>query len=65
MEWFMEQDTYKIMVSEVVLAMLFSNFTFAPSDKTIYWNMAGIQYPTVDMNTRPEMPMKVVFVKPS
>ncbi|KAI0723656.1 cytochrome P450 [Fomitopsis betulina] len=50
---------------KVVLAMLFSNFTFAPSDKTIYWNMAGIQYPTVDMNTRPEMPMKVVFVKPS
>ncbi|EPT02239.1 hypothetical protein FOMPIDRAFT_1047944 [Fomitopsis schrenkii] len=31
----------------------------------IYWNLAGIQYPTVDMYIKPEMPMKVAFVKSS
>ncbi|EPT02232.1 hypothetical protein FOMPIDRAFT_1022893 [Fomitopsis schrenkii] len=50
---------------KVVLTMLFSKFTFAPSDKDIYWNVAGIQYPTIDMNPKPEMPMKVTFVKSS
>lgn len=54
-----------IIFAEVVLAMLFSKFAFAPSDKNIYWNIAGIQYPTVDKNLRPEMPMKVSFVKSS
>ncbi|KZT66919.1 cytochrome P450 [Daedalea quercina L-15889] len=48
---------------KIVLAVLLSNFTFAPSDKDIFWNVAGIQYPTVGMNPVPEMPMKVGFVK--
>ena len=48
---------------EIVLAVLLSNFTFAPSGKEIFWNVAGIQYPTVGMNQTPEMPMKVGLVK--
>ena len=45
--------------------MLISKFTFAPSDKDVYWNVSGIQYPTIGTNARPEMPMKVSFVKSS
>lgn len=45
--------------------MLVSKFTFAPSGKDIYWNVAGIQYPTIGQGTRPEMPVKLAFVKSS
>ncbi|EPT02236.1 hypothetical protein FOMPIDRAFT_1022896 [Fomitopsis schrenkii] len=48
---------------KIVLVMLLSKFTFAPSDKEIRWNIAGILYPTVGMDTRPAMPLKVGFVK--
>ncbi|KZT66921.1 cytochrome P450 [Daedalea quercina L-15889] len=48
---------------KIVLTTLLSNFTFAPSSKDIFWNVAGIQYPTVGMNPKPEMPMKVGFVR--
>ena len=49
--------------AEVVLVMLLSKFTFAPSDQDVYWNLAGIQYPTVGKNSpQPQLPMKVGFV---
>ncbi|EPS98331.1 hypothetical protein FOMPIDRAFT_1024655, partial [Fomitopsis schrenkii] len=40
---------------KIVLAMLLSKFTFAPSDKEIRWNIGGILYPTVGMDMRPAM----------
>ncbi|EPS93818.1 hypothetical protein FOMPIDRAFT_1135460 [Fomitopsis schrenkii] len=50
---------------KVVLVMLLSKFTFAPSEKGVYWNLAGIQYPTVGkISSQPQLPMKVGFVKP-
>lgn len=50
--------------AEVVLAVLISNFTFELTDKPIYWNMAGVQYPSTDeRGERPELPMKVDLVK--
>lgn len=50
--------------AEVVLAVLLSNFTFELMDKPIYWNMAGVQYPSADpRGERPELPMKVELVK--
>ena len=48
---------------EIVLVMLLSKFTFALSDKEIRWNIGGILYPTVGMNTRPAMPLTVGLVK--
>ncbi|KAH9929175.1 cytochrome P450 [Fomitopsis serialis] len=48
---------------KIVLSVLLANFTFAPSGKEIFWNVAGIQYPTVGMSPVPEMPMKVGLVK--
>lgn len=52
--------------AEVVLVMLLAKFTFAPSDQEIYWNLAGIQYPTVgNDSSQPQLPMKVGLVKSS
>ena len=51
-------------IAEAVLVTLLSKFTFAPSDRDVYWNLAAIQYPTVGKNsTRPELPMKVRFME--
>ncbi|KAJ3002840.1 hypothetical protein NUW54_g5630 [Trametes sanguinea] len=48
---------------KIVLADLISAFKFELS-KPIYWNMAGVQYPSVDPSgDKPEMPMKVSLVK--
>lgn len=55
--------TSLFILVEIVLAMLLSKFTFAPSGKEIRWNIGGILYPTVGMDTRPAMPLKVGFVK--
>lgn len=35
-------------VLEVVLATVLRNFKLSLSDSEIYWNMAGINYPTLD-----------------
>lgn len=36
------------------------SFRFLPSDKEIYWNLAGINYPTVGKEgIKAEMPMKL------
>ncbi|KAF9820625.1 hypothetical protein IEO21_01328 [Rhodonia placenta] len=49
---------------KVVLSILLSTFTFAPSEKEVFWNIAGIQYPTVGRTSRKaEMPLKVGLVK--
>lgn len=44
--------------------MLISTFTFELTEKRIYWNMAGVQYPSADpQGEHPELPMKVGLVK--
>ncbi|KAL1948949.1 hypothetical protein VTO73DRAFT_10755 [Trametes versicolor] len=49
---------------KVVLAVLISSFTFELTDKRIWWNMAGVQYPSTDeRGEHPELPMKVGLVK--
>ncbi|KAH9899159.1 cytochrome P450 [Cubamyces lactineus] len=49
---------------KVVLAVLLSSFKFELSDKHIYWNLAGVMYPSVDVNgNHPELPMKVTPLK--
>ena len=48
---------------EVVLAVLLRSFRFMPSDEEIYWNLAGINYPTVGKDgAKPALPLKVVKV---
>ncbi|KAI0828708.1 cytochrome P450 [Trametes gibbosa] len=50
---------------KVVLSTLISAFTFELTDKRIWWNMSGVQYPSVDAKgEHPELPMKVALVKP-
>ncbi|KAI0069487.1 cytochrome P450 [Panus rudis PR-1116 ss-1] len=47
---------------KVVLSLLLDNFEFSMADcgKDIFWNLAGVRYPTVGMESnRPQMPMKV------
>ncbi len=45
---------------EVVLVMLVSAFKFELSETPIFWNFAGIAYPTTTKgNMRPEMYLKV------
>ncbi|PCH34772.1 cytochrome P450 [Wolfiporia cocos MD-104 SS10] len=49
---------------KIVLAVLLPAFTFAPSDKDIIWNIAGIQYPSVRRESlKAQMPMKIGLVK--
>ncbi|KAI0659728.1 cytochrome P450 [Cubamyces menziesii] len=49
---------------KVVLAVLLSSFKFELSDKHVYWNLAGVQYPSVDSEgNHPELPMKVTSLK--
>ncbi|KAH9852304.1 cytochrome P450 [Lenzites betulinus] len=49
---------------KVVLSTLISAFVFELTDKPIWWNMAGVQYPSVDAKgEHPELPMKVSLVK--
>lgn len=34
-------------VSETVIAVMLRSFRFSLGEKEIYWNMAGVNYPTV------------------
>ncbi len=44
------------MNTEVVLSEMIANFTFAPSDKPVVWNLSGISYPTISTeSTKPEL----------
>ncbi|KAI0648490.1 cytochrome P450 [Trametes meyenii] len=49
---------------KVVLATLIPAFKFELSDKPIYWNPAGVVYPSVsEGSSKPEMPLKVTSIK--
>ncbi|KAH9890484.1 cytochrome P450 [Cubamyces lactineus] len=47
---------------KVVLATLIPAFKFELTDKPISWNAAGVAYPSVGDNTKPEMPLRVTSV---
>ncbi|KAI0718774.1 cytochrome P450 [Cerioporus squamosus] len=50
---------------KVVLCLLLSKFTFAPSPKPVFWNLSGVRFPTVGPNsTKPSLPMNVALYKP-
>ena len=51
--------------AEVVLCMLLAKFTFAPSDKNVNWNLAGVRYPTVGKSPKPSLPINVTLCKPA
>ncbi|KAI0365141.1 cytochrome P450 [Pilatotrama ljubarskyi] len=44
---------------KVVLCQLLTRFTFAPSEKSVVWNFAGIQFPTVKGEMTPSLPLRV------
>ena len=46
--------------SEVVLGVMLRSFKFYPGDKEIYWNVAGVNFPTVGKDgTKPAMHLKL------
>ena len=49
-------------LSETVLFVLLQRFKFEPTGKTIQWNFAGVQYPSVGSG-EPEMPLKVSLLR--
>jgi len=49
---------------KAVLAVLLPVFTFEPPKSPIFWNIAGVSYPTMSKETlRPQMMLKVGLVK--
>ena len=49
---------------EVVLAVLLSTFKFELSEKRVYWNLAGVMYPSIDLEgDHPQLPMKVTLLE--
>ncbi len=38
-------------------------FSFELTDKPIEWNVAGVSYPSVGENFKPEMPLRVTRLK--
>ncbi|KAI0657156.1 cytochrome P450 [Cubamyces menziesii] len=49
---------------KIVLATLLPAFKFELTDKPIFWNAAGITYPSVgDYSTKPELPLRVTMIK--
>ena len=61
------EHTFRIaddVLSEVVLSVLLSKFTFEMSDKEILWNVGSVWYPTVGRESNiPELPLKVGLYK--
>ena len=52
--------TLTLYHAEVVLAVLLSNFKFSQTGKEIYWNVAGVSYPSVGPDSvKPAMPLIV------
>lgn len=51
---------------KVILAVLLETFKFSEADngKDVFWNLAGVKYPTVGNSTEPECPLKVELLKP-
>ena len=51
--------------AETVLFVLLQHFRFEPTGKSIAWNYAAVQYPTVGTeNPDPELPLKVSLLHP-
>ncbi|KAI0816023.1 hypothetical protein BC628DRAFT_1334538, partial [Trametes gibbosa] len=51
---------YAQLELKVVLAVLLNSFKFALTEKPVFWNHAGVMYPTVgEESKRPEMPLTV------
>ncbi|KAJ8473556.1 hypothetical protein ONZ51_g7793 [Trametes cubensis] len=49
---------------KVVLAVLLTTFKFELSEKRVYWNLAGVMYPSIDLEgNHPQLPMKVTLLK--
>ncbi|KAL7282889.1 hypothetical protein ACG7TL_002304 [Trametes sanguinea] len=49
---------------KVLLATLLPTFQFDVSDTPIFWNAAGVAYPSIhEESTKPEMPMRVTRIK--
>ena len=59
--WDIDHD---FCLSEVILAVLVSTFTFEHTEKEIKWNLAGIIYPSVGDEKGPSLPLKVGLVNP-
>ena len=48
------------MLAEVVLAVMLRSFKFSLAEKPIFWNLAGVNYPTVGKDSdKPTMYLKV------
>ena len=53
-----------VPMSEVVLSVLLSTFKFEMSSKEIFWNFAGVQYPTTGTKSnKAEMFLRVSLHK--
>lgn len=51
-------------IPEVVLAVMLRSFRFLPSDKEVYWNLAGVNYPTIGKyGTKAALPLKLQPLK--
>ncbi|KAI0333106.1 cytochrome P450 [Cubamyces sp. BRFM 1775] len=48
---------------KIVLAMLLPAFRFELSERPVFWNAAGVAYPSAgDYSTKPEMPLRVTRI---
>lgn len=59
------QNLHPKFFAEVVLVMLVEVFMFElPQDKDIYWNFAGIIYPTIGpVDAKMQLPLRVSLAK--
>ena len=62
--WFSRSSLLPPPAAEVVLCLLLSKFTFAPSDKPVFWNMSAVRFPTVGTDPKPSLPLRVGLYKP-
>ena len=46
-------------LTEVILSLLLTKFTFELTDKRIVWNLSGVRFPSVEGSTKPCMPLRV------
>ena len=63
---FSSHDDIVMAITEVVLSILFSTFTFELTDKPIKWNVASVWFPTAgDADAlNPELPLNVKLYQP-
>ncbi|KAH8105401.1 cytochrome P450 [Cristinia sonorae] len=49
---------------KIVISVLLEKFRFSPSDKEVYWNFAGVQYPTLGKTSwESGMPLRVELIR--